>query len=59
MPDCDLSPQSAGSARFHRVPQHVPLFPPKVSSGCTGLFEGSPSIMESLHTLPGRSTEKH
>lgn len=48
-----ISPQSAGSARFHPVPRRGPLFPPKVSSGCAGLFEGSLSIMESLHTLPG------
>lgn len=42
MPDCDLPLQSAASARFHPVPQRGPLFPPKVSSGCAGLFEGSP-----------------
>lgn len=59
MPDWDLSVQSAGSARFHPVPQNGPLFPPKVSSGCAGLFEGFPSIMESLQTLPGQSTKKH
>lgn len=47
MPDSDLSLQSAGSARFHPVPQRGPLFPPKVSSGCAGLFEGTLSIMES------------
>lgn len=54
-PDSNLSLQSAASARFHPVPQRGLLFPPKVSSGCAGLFEGSPppSIMESLHTLPG------
>lgn len=40
-PDSNLPLQSAASARFHPVPQRGLLFPPKVSSGCAGLFEGS------------------
>lgn len=41
-PDSNLSLQSAASARFHPVPQRGLLFPPKVSSGCAGLFEARP-----------------